>query len=569
MLSIRTIFLFLVVSNLFALLVISYNYYAIRTDEGLHRNTRVTQSHEPAFTAEPAKFLLQVRNKFDDPKLAFKIMTALDVSESLSPSFFNKEEVSKSLYDQPYLGLTLNDNDYCMKARQLFVEAPEVVFDDINVVMEPSGNSIIRSKVVPAIGNDIQPNIVGSSQRAISVHSLSPEANAFFTMSNMFQYRELGKQFSCLSQVSNHIPGHTYVTRPDLLADGIASHERRFGDRPACFSYSRLFTKTFQLNYQQQCKSFFEAIDTPEYRKLKKENGAAYVRKTLSANGTVEEIALVNDEEEANLRFAYEDGKKCGNLYVKNVLEAYVGNPLLINNKRFNIRAYMLIASTNPIVQYYHDGYLRVTEEDGIFVNKDGADEFVNAEYWTFERFAAYLADKGLVATHDWINSYFRSEMKKAMIDVSRSTSRNYFKSSSVYELYSMDFTMDDNLTLWFNEANYNIAQVTGNAEKDAFLTKMLKDHYEVVFGLLKSRMKRTVGYVNRLVKEKAVKESATGEVIITDLEQKIKEFQEITKNYFEPEFEPSKVNGFKKIQDENYFAIQRYNWIVDKDCLY
>ena len=42
-------------------------------------------------------------------------------------------------------------------------------------------------------------------------------------------------------------------------------------------------------------------------------------------------------------------------------VQKYIENPLLIDGKKFDIRAYMLIASMKPYLVLYNHGYVRLS----------------------------------------------------------------------------------------------------------------------------------------------------------------------------------------------------------------
>jgi len=58
----------------------------------------------------------------------------------------------------------------------------------------------------------------------------------------------------------------------------------------------------------------------------------------------------------------YENGSQCGTENRPLIAQAYINNPLLLDrNNKFDFRVYMLIASTNPFIVYYHDGFIKLS----------------------------------------------------------------------------------------------------------------------------------------------------------------------------------------------------------------
>ena len=80
-----------------------------------------------------------------------------------------------------------------------------------------------------------------------------------------------------------------------------------------------------------------------------------------------------------------------------------------------------------------------------------------------------------------------------------------------MYELFGVDFMLDTDLGLWFIEANSTPAFDGYSEPMEEFIVKMLQDHAEIVHGLLKSRMKRIITYVNNLTTNGVVEKIGVG----------------------------------------------------------
>jgi len=173
-----------------------------------------------------------------------------------------------------------------------------------------------------------------------------------------------------------------------------------------------------------------------------------------------------------------------------------------------------------------------------------------------------------MIKDTNWLDEYLRPEFKKAMVHLVRMAGKSFVKKSQTYELFGCDFMLDDNLNLWFIECNSGPVLSGSSKEKERFVTKMLRDQFEIVFSMLKSRAKRIIRFVNSIIRSSETQIMSNGEVVIQDLERKRQEFKEITRNYLEPEFEPSPDNGFSKIYDDYLDGASKYAGLISEECL-
>ena len=85
-----------------------------------------------------------------------------------------------------------------------------------------------------------------------------------------------------------------------------------------------------------------------------------------------EGVFLFSQEYEDQLKNDYNDGDYCGENQQTLLAQQYIHNPLLLDHKhKFDFRIHVLIASTNPVMVYYHDGLVRVSLQEFDINSKD------------------------------------------------------------------------------------------------------------------------------------------------------------------------------------------------------
>ena len=527
---------------------------------------------------------------FDDPMTAYFLLSQLDRFEVLEEQF-----LMNHYYDSVYGAFKVNE-DYCNDHRAHFVLHPELVFNEKKVVSNYWTSHRIRTEVFPEIGaQDLYPQVHPKMNFARNNNSieLTVDANMFFFFNLFFQFRVVGHHYSCLSQASNHIPGNQKISRKDSVGDALASYSKQYQDRPQCFNNDKFFPKTWVLTDEEQCRDFFQEFNSPRYEQLKKERNIVYWRKIGAGRHQGFGVFPVNQEEEKYIRDLYANGELCGEVEDNNVMQYNVHNLFLINGRKFHMRVYLLIASTNPVIAFYHDGYLRLSvneydsysSEAKTFItnidvnlghghgqnetatpqeNQMTEDEIQEYTTWYWKDLHRYLMEQGLVSDPDWLDNYFRPEIQKSMVHLVRMAQDAFAKKSSVYEVYGLDFIMDENLGLWFIEAN-NMPLIRGFTKDSVILINgMLKSMFEIEFGLLKSRMKRVILYINQLTEQFKANNSQ-----LPNMDQAREEFRKLSMNKFEPEFLPSPENGFVLIIDENRVGTDMYYSLIQRDCLF
>ena len=527
---------------------------------------------------------------FDEPVIAYLILKQLDLFEPIPLEWSKKFD-----YSQIHLGLR-RDPHYCDKSMAYMIDHPEVIFKERNVISDHLPTSLVRKNFIQAFATDIMPEIGDHLPKKFMkrrMFNLKPEVNSYFSNGGFAKYLSLGNEIACNHQIYNHILGVISLNSKTLIAINYQNYSYIYQNKTECFD--DFFPVTYILAIKSHCKEFFDYIATDTYKQLKVEERIVFMKKKDYGLHKGKGVIPLNQLQEENLKFDYKNGLSCGHIDNSLIIQKYIANPLLLQGHKFDIRIYLLVASTNPLILYYHDGLLRVSlykydqnsdlkaihltntdiskeilekaKKDGVWHDMTEK-ELREFQMWNFTKLQDYLLKEGKINDTNWLDTSLRHQIKKAIAHIGRFSRNRFLKRSNIYELFEMDFLLDDKLKLWFIESISGPVMKATTPEKEAFLIKMLNDHFDIMFNYLKSRMKRIIMFVNDLSKEISNEYIFGESFMIPNITQRRTQYKKLNRNYLEMEFQPNFNNGFFKVIDENLEGSARYSELISDECI-
>jgi hypothetical protein len=506
--------------------------------------------------------------------------------------YFNSYPDGRPYYEKFNYGL-INDNDYCEIVDSYNIAHPENMFETMNFFTDYSRTGLTRANVIRKIGVDVMRKVSKYMKRDdffSAQYHITPTITNYFTKRvDLHIYHTIGKHFNCATQMYNHIPGHGVLKRKDLIVDSVDTYAAKFSNgREHCFNKHTFFPYSYRLYMENECKAFFEKINSDKYIKSLEKEPIQFVIKLGYGAHRAMGVFLFDKNETEFWKGIYDNGNKCGVENRSIIAQTYITNPLLLDRQnKFDFRVYMLVASTNPLIVYYHDGFLRVSletydkyssdksvhltnthlskekfaeaEANNSTINGMTAQELRDYQMWTFERLGNHLYDSGKVKDRNWIENTLKPNFYEAFIHTARMSAHAFWNQSNVYEMFGLDFMLDEEMNLWFIECNSSPQLIGTNDFKTQFLTKMLEDLFEIQYGLYRSRMKRTLALLRDINKS-----SEDGPINYAKWR---KNYSEVTVNRFEPEYQINKKNSFKLIMDMNKKGKDAFFGHLKEEC--
>ncbi|XP_074655111.1 uncharacterized protein LOC141908801 [Tubulanus polymorphus] len=276
-------------------------------------------------------------------------------------------------------------------------------------------------------------------------------------------------------QLVNHIPNCSMLTNKLGLINSLKEYERVMSTLKksrARLKFTDIFPETYNIDDKNERERFLETYNDGEIwickpTGLNQGKGIYLFRNLDEIKKTIQE----RDERSEN-----QPGRKLTIRRMPRIVQRYINDPLLVEGKKFDIRAYMMIPSTSPFMLYYHGGYLRLSIHK---YNKDDADmtthltnqyiqkkdpmykEMKEDTVWSEERFNEYInekvaPEKGL--QKDWVFNVLAKQMQKIMRHCFECVRHKLGSKVGFFAIYGFDFMIDDNMKVWLIEININPA---------------------------------------------------------------------------------------------------------------
>ena len=198
------------------------------------------------------------------------------------------------------------------------------------------------------------------------------------------------------------------------------------------------------------------------------------------------------------------------------LISKYLDKPHLINNKKYDLRIYVLVTSFTPLRFYiYYNGLVRFATEDykrdnydNVYIhitnysinknnlnykanqknNKEIEDEEENDEdddssKWSLVEYRNYFKKLGLTDTMNNIWKQIEDIIIKSLITVANDNSKeiSVSKANSLFELYGYDILIDESFKAWLLEVNLNPSLHCTSPLDLSIKTDLITDIFNVV----------------------------------------------------------------------------------------
>jgi len=445
--------------------------------------------------------------------------------------------------------MTSGPNEDCKECEVEMIKSPSVCAPELTLAAKMEKGSL---KVLVGKGNNDK--LLRNYFGAHGSFSILDNKMAF---SNKYDVKwvQTSAEIDFLSfkegqQLVNHIPNMTILTSKNGLIQTIRYYELSQKSTKSTITMNDFMPPTFRMDilsdeilflncpnegvwiakpyHNNQGKNIKILTDIKKFKesfiKTKKFYLGEYFTNELS--GLAKEIANRDkDKKQDQVITTATDNSETENIEPKTIMQKYIENPLLLEKRKFDIRCYVLIASTKPLIVLFHHGYIRLSlnEYDTNFEGKNGQithltnnsiqkkhpDYYTKKEnsIWSMKQFEDHL-EKSLAIPKESITTLY-SRIKEVLKYSIKCAESKLDKKVGYFELLACDILIDSNLNPILLEINANPALFTDTIPQSEVIPAVVAKTLEIVL-----QLNQDPEYLEQLLKGQAKADTGNFEVL-------------------------------------------------------
>ncbi|CAD8138308.1 unnamed protein product [Paramecium pentaurelia] len=486
--------------------------------------------------------------------------------------------------------------DYCKRSDLYKFYHPDVIMTDTYTFREAKGviREALRSSYydcIPQMYHKLR------NTQTLSKHVLPEQLTLPFTYYDQLIHKfKVGQASLCLFQKYNHLPSRHVLSHKDNLMNNQYKYIdslREKGVDQECINNATFIPKTYRLFQKQDCKEFFDYLNSKEYQDKIAEEGPQFITKVGLEVHRGRGIKVLFPEETKKLQETYKNGKRCGLDQSLLVAQQYIGNPMLFNNHKIEFRIYWVLASTNPIIAYAYDKTLIrrcIAPFDKFSLNKEAhvcntaivkstlkqrgsdldmddenADESELFIDWKLDYLQDLLFQQGKIKDKKWLQNYLYPTVDRMIIHAIKSVEGQITRDSRLAEFFAADFIMTDDLKIHIMEINYNPQTLKTTPAREKQHTKMTQDMIDIQNAYLRSKYLRFKKIIIKILAKMKKEKRYLDQVITPKI---IDEINEAYKDKLDQGIKLKDDNLFRLIMDENLPGTKKYKDLIQTKCL-
>ncbi|KAH9253551.1 hypothetical protein BASA81_008387 [Batrachochytrium salamandrivorans] len=228
---------------------------------------------------------------------------------------------------------------------------------------------------------------------------------------------------------------------------------------PTCtFNSLQIQPSQYRLYYEDECNEFQSKVSNKYTFILKPETGSqgsgiTFHKDVASVRKKLPEFFPCRENVSINAVDRY-------------LVQEYIAHPLLLKHSKFDARVYLFLASSQPWLAFYREGYLRRSLHPYTPDSKNRAVYLTNTHYqsmkegfklsdhiWTFDTMQDYLTRNGLTGPR-YVDSILNPYIKRVANFVFQSAKSKLTRRRGSFHVFGLDFMIDERFRVHFIESN-------------------------------------------------------------------------------------------------------------------